>query len=155
VNESHPLLSGKLHVRLTDPFGRVVDERWINNLITNSGREFLAKLFVGQARISKLLIAVGDDGTARSAQAAKTLSQLAEAQAQVTAPKIDETEGCARLRVTATLPATGSPDTQALQEAGIVLVDDAGGRCLYNRVTFPVIHRAGNLDMTLSWEVSF
>ena len=54
-----------------------------------------------------------------------------------------------------TLPPTGSADPQPLQEAGILISVTGAEPVLYNRVTFPVVNRAGNLEMTLSWEVIF
>lgn len=151
MKEQHGL-SGRLHIVLTDPSGRVVDERRVDNLITTSGRALLARLFAGQAQISELRIAVGSNGTALDASKA-TLTAVADAKASVADPSISD-DGKVTAKVVATLPATGDVNTQQLQEAGILMVV-GNNKTVYNRVTFPVVSRAGNLEMTLSWEVTF
>ena len=57
--------------------------------------------------------------------------------------------------VTATLPATADGTEQPLSEAGILIRLGQKEEVLYNRVTFPVVTRNGNLDLTLTWEVTF
>lgn len=151
MKEQHGL-SGRLHIVLTDPAGRVVDERRVDNLITTSGRALLARLFAGTAQISELRIAVGSNGAVLSADQAN-LTQLADAKASVADPAVTD-DGKVVAKVVATLPATGDVNTQQLQEAGILMVV-GNKQTVYNRVTFPVVSRAGNLEMTLSWEVTF
>lgn len=149
LKEQHGL-SGRLHITLTDG-GRVVGERHVDNLITDAGRQLLARLFAGQAQANELRIAVGTNAELLDAAEA-TITKVAEAKASVVVDLGGD--GRALARVVATLPASGDDKPQPIQEAGILIVlpDDA---VVYNRVTFPVVHRAGNLDMTFSWEVSF
>jgi hypothetical protein len=145
-------LSGRLRIVVRDGQGRVVDERRVDNLITDAGRQLLARLFAGQAQANELRIAAGTNGEAQGADQA-TITVVADARASVA---IDDPvrDGRALARVVATLPASGDPNPQAIAEAGIVIVLP-DRRVVYNRVTFPVVNRAGNLEMTFTWEVSF
>jgi hypothetical protein len=145
-------LSGRLRIVVRDAEGRVVDERLVDNLITDAGRQLLARLFAGQAQANELRIAAGTNGEAQGADQA-TIAVVADARASVA---IDDPvrDGRALARVVATLPASGDPNPQAIAEAGIVIVLP-DRRVVYNRVTFPVVNRAGNLEMTFTWEVSF
>lgn len=151
IHEHHGL-SGRVHIVVRDGDGRITDERRIPNLITDTGRLVLAQLFAGQVQAQRLLIAVGTDATPALASQA-TLSRVADAKASIV---VDATvaNGQAVARVVATLPATNDPNPQSIQEAGIVIVLP-DREVVYNRVTFPVINRAGKLEMTFSWEVSF
>lgn len=151
MKEEHGL-SGRLHILLTDPSGRVVDERWVDNLITSAGRLLLAQLFAGQAQVSELRIAVGSNGTVMTPEQAH-LTVVADAKASVAAPALVD-GGRVVAKVVATLPASGDSNIQQLQEAGIVMASGSA-QTVYNRVTFPLVSRAGNLEMTLSWEVTF
>lgn len=151
VKEQHGL-SGRLHIVVTDLSGRVIEERRVNNLITSGGRELLARLFAGLSEISDLHIAVGNNGEGLPAQQA-VLQQVDIAKATTTYQGVNA-EGNALLTVSAELPALDAGVTQQLQEAGIVL-SEGEQQTLYNRVTFPVINRSGNVVMNLSWEVKF
>ncbi|NML13690.1 hypothetical protein [Azohydromonas caseinilytica] len=151
LKERHGL-SGRLHIAITDGAGRLVDERRVDNLITDVGRQLLARMFAGQVQPSELRIAAGSNGESLGADAA-TITTLADAPASVVVDAAVQ-EHRALARVTATLPATGDARPQAIQEAGIVIVLPER-QVVYNRVTFPVINRAGNLELTFTWEVSF
>jgi hypothetical protein len=119
----------------------------------------LAKLFSNQLQGPlDIQIAVGSSDT--PAQPTDTqLGQRVEAVAAVlTGPKpMQDKEGPrATLTVQATLPATDKAETQELREAGIeIRYPGSDTPVLYNHVIFPVITRASNLEMTLTWEVIF
>ena len=153
MNESHGL-SGRLHVAIRDATdgGRLVGERRVDNLITDPGRQLLARLFAGQAQLAELRIVAGSNGDSQGADVA-TLTPVADARASVQVAEA-VSDHRATARVTATLPATGDARPQSIQEAGILLVL-AERQVVYNRVTFPVISRAGNLELTFTWDVSF
>lgn len=156
MHESHGL-AGRLSIELRDASGRLVDARRVNNLITSAGRALLARLFTGSAQSPDLQIAVGR--SAAPAQVTDTALGDFVVAAPATIPSVasGDYEGQPRViaRVVATLPPTGSADPQPLQEAGILISVTGAKPVLYNRVTFPVVNRAGNLEMTLSWEVIF
>ena len=150
-------LAGRLSIELRDPAGRVVEQRRIDNLITRAGRDLLARLFTGAAQGPELRIAVGSQGGEVQPGDTALGAQLDAAAATIPSVAIGDYEGQPRViaRVVATLPPTGSADPQALQEAGIVVSLPGMEPVLYNRATFPLVNRAGNLEMTLSWEVIF
>ena len=149
LKEQHGL-SGRLHIILTE-CGRVVGERRVDNLITDAGRQVLARLFAGQAQANELRIAVGTNAKELNAAQA-TITAVADAKASVVVDQGNDARALAR--VVATLPASGDANPQPIQEAGIlIMLPDS--QVVYNRVTFPVVNRAGNLEMTFSWEVSF
>ncbi len=151
LKEQHGL-AGRLRIVVTDPQGRMVAERQVDNLITDAGRQLLARMFAGAVQASELRIALGTNAAALGADQA-TITTVADAKASVV---VDDPvrDGRALARVVATVPASNNPNPQAIQEAGIVIVLP-DRQVVYNRVTFPVISRAGNLEMTFSWELSF
>ena len=151
MKEQHGL-SGRLHIRVSDPEGRTVEERRVENLITDAGRQLLARMFSGQVVATELRIAVGTNAAALGADSA-TLTRVADAKASIV---VDDPvqAGRALAHVVATLPASGDVNPQPIAEAGIVIVLP-DRQVVYNRVTFPVVNRAGNLEMTFTWEVSF
>ena len=155
--KDHHGLAGRLHIELRDADGRLVERYRVNNLITTAGRRLLASLFAGTAQSPGLQIAVGGSGGDVQPGDVHLGSPVDAAPATIPAIAEDVVDGAPRivLRVVATLPPTGKPDAQALQEAGILVSVPGAEPVLYNRVTFPLINRAGNLEMTLTWEVIF
>ncbi|MBS0371075.1 MAG: hypothetical protein JSS57_17975 [Proteobacteria bacterium] len=156
MKECHGL-AGRLSIELRDAGGRVVEKHRVDNLITNAGRNLLARLFAGAAQGPELRIAVGGQGGTVSLDDTALGDPLDSAPASIPSIALADHDGQQRItaRVTATLPASGSADPQALQEAGILISLPGAEAVLYNRVTFPLINRAGNLEMTLTWEVIF
>jgi hypothetical protein len=152
-------LAGRVSIVLRDPDGRVVQSRQVNNLITTAGRTLLANALTGAVQVQSqyLKINLGSSSTAPTAADTALGAQVDSVPAQIIAPKVVTEAGATRVvaTVTATLPATGSATPQQLQEAGIVITLPGQAPVLYNHVTFPVITRAGNLEMTLTWEVMF
>jgi hypothetical protein len=149
-------MSGRLTLVLRDEQGREVDRRVVDNLITDEGRNMVARFFTGILQAApRLFIAVGrgrkgpGGQTAPPAPMDKALEDLADrAQATVAVTGTVAT-------VTATLRATGGGEAQALEEAGIQIEVSGREPVLYNRVVFPVVNKSANMEMTLSWEVSF
>jgi hypothetical protein len=149
-NERHDL-RGVLTVELRDPDGCVVDRRVIKNLITDGGRAAVARLFSAEVPTTpELFIAVGT-GTAAAATSDTSVVEVARGAATTAASKNVAT-------VQAVFPATGAGATQPLTEAGIILRLPGAPKneeVLYNRVTFDVVNKAANMEMSLSWEVIF
>lgn len=160
MREQHGL-AGRVQIVLSDPqTGAIVEERWINNHIVLSGRILLAHVFAGKTTVSSLKIVIGtgkkDD---KPEDGDNTLvHQLDDqvANAEVLTSFDDGDTKKAKVSVEATFPANklSGDETQALTEAGIVLMSN-GKDILYNRVIFPVINRSAALDMTFRWEVIF
>ena len=130
-----------------------MDRRQVDNLITDAGKHLVANLFAGTfTGPFEMFIAVGLDGT----KAEPTDTKLRD--------PIDNKDGTTATAVVsgslatvkATLPMTDDgDDTLELKEAGIRITAAGIEPVLYNRVTFPVVSKSSNLEMTLSWEVTF
>ncbi|MCG8422780.1 MAG: hypothetical protein MJE77_33105 [Proteobacteria bacterium] len=165
IQEQHGL-AGQLTIVVRDRAGREVDRRWVKNRITTVGKTLLAQIFGGVA-VGKptLAIAVGTGGPADSegqvaapADGDTTLvEQLDQALASVLPVRTENAAERPKViaTVTATLPVTPDGSEQALREAGILITLPNQEPVLYNRVTFPTVTRTGNLQLTLTWEVSF
>ena len=156
MRESHGI-AGRLTITLRDAAGRLVAEQRVNNLITTAGRTFLARLLTGGVQLDAngIAVAVGTGQLPPDPANTALGAQVASATASSVAPKMVTEAGVARVvaTITATLPGAGLAAPQPLSEAGIVLTPAGGAPVLYNRVIFPVINRAPNLDLTLTWEV--
>lgn len=156
----HQSISGVLHITLRDEHGRVVEERRVHNLITRDGKLLLAGLFTGKVDAGvSLAIAVGSSEVAPAETDTALGKQEASAPAMVVEIKPFEADGRWRVRavVSATLGAVpGDVSVKQLKEAGIQILSKAPGQppVLFNHVSFPVISKGGNVEMTLSWEIT-
>ncbi len=149
LKEQHGI-KGRLTILLRNKDGKVVEERRVNNIITNAGKNLVANYFTGGIQaVPELYIAVGNKDTKADPTDIVLGDFLEEAEANT---EVDE--GTAT--VTATLPAKGGEgENQELREAGILIHVQGQEPVLYNRVTFPVVNKSGNMEMTLTWEVIF
>ena len=146
----HQGMSGRVTILLKDSSGKVLDRRLVKNVITDAGKNLVAKFFTGEIQATtNLTIAVGSDPTPESA-ADLALGALVDQAAAGTGVEN------AKASVTATLSATETGITQELREAGI-MINLPGDQppVLYNRVTFDVVNKSPNMEMTLTWEVVF
>lgn len=156
----HQSISGVLHITLRDQHGAVVEERRVRNLITRDGKLLLAGLFTGKVDAGvSLAIAVGSSAVAPAETDTALGAHVDAAPAMVVEIKAFESDNGWRVRavVSATLKATpGDVSVKQLQEAGIQVLSKAQGSppVLFNHVTFPVISKGGNVEMTLSWEIT-
>jgi hypothetical protein len=149
-------MKGRLTLVLRDEHGREVERREVDNLITDAGRALVAQFVTGVIQgTPRLFIAVGtgkkDDTSPVNAPDVKDMAlskQVDRAEATVAVKNSVAT-------VTATLRAAGSGAVQPLAEAGIQVEVSGRPPVLYNRVTFDVVNKSPNMEMTLSWEVTF
>lgn len=155
----HHGLGGRLTMILCDRSGRVLERRRANNIITTEGKMLLAKYLGGIVfGEPKLAIAVGGNGDEHDESYTRLKDEDAKlAEEPAGKPVIRIEDGTRRVvaTVTATLPATGEDLIQELKEAGIIITPPDGDPVLYNRTTFPVVTRTGNMQMTLTWELLF
>ncbi len=142
-------MKGRLTLVLRDAHGREVERREVDNLITDAGRNLVARFFTGTMQVvPRLTIAVGTGNVAPAVTDTDLNARVAAAEATV------QVNGRVAV-VRATLPPSGTGAAQALQEAGIRIELGNLAPVLYNRVTFPVVNKGPNMEMTLSWEVTF
>lgn len=155
-------ITGRLTLRLRAPDGRVVDERTSHNDITIHGRSLVARLFnttveTAVPRVSRMC--VGTSGEAFDAQKNALGAPLACVPiAGVEETTVTEPSGTPRrrLRITGEL-GTGQGNGE-LREAGLFTPRndrDPGAEVMYNRVTFPVINKTAEFQLTLVWDILF
>ncbi|HLT35041.1 MAG TPA: hypothetical protein VK034_02125 [Enhygromyxa sp.] len=173
--------TGRLHVLSLDPAsGRVVVDRWIDNLVTTAGRELLAQLLTGLVPgIVQVELAVGGPAEGQQppdpyppAAASDTNLHLplrrAATELEVIGVVPDSVPPRYAMSISAVIPAEVGGDTLVLREAGLIMVkggdeasppaqpgDLASNEVLYNRVVFDTITKDPELQMTLTWEVMF
>lgn len=173
--------TGRLHVVSLDPVsGRVVIDRWIDNLVTTAGRELLAELLTGLVPgIVQVELAVGGPAEGEAppepyppAAASDTNLHLplrrVATEFEVVGVVPNSTPPRFAMSISAVIPAEIGGETLVLREAGLIMVKGgdessppaqpgelASNEVLYNRVVFDTITKDPELQMTLSWEVSF
>lgn len=173
--------SGRLRVVTTHPrSGEIVDDRWIDNLITTKGRDLLAQLLTGEIQgITGVLMAIGgyEPGTAvpnpypAAAPADEHLHRplrRLETSFVQGGTRVESNPPRAVRSISALIPAEIGGDVLVLREAGLVMIKaggDAGepdpttglapDEVLYNHVVFDAITKDPQLQMTLTWEVMF
>ncbi len=149
ITERHGI-SGRLTILLKDASGNVIGRRQVENVITDAGKNLVANYFTGAIQATpSLTIAVGSDGDTEPSASDTSLGAFLDEAVAVT-DVIDS-----KASVKATLPVRADGDVQELKEAGIRVAIPGGDPVLYNRVTFPVVNRSPNMEMTLTWEVTF
>ncbi len=158
LNEQHNL-SGRLTIELHDDKQRCVERHCVDNLITTAGKNLIAQMFSGAVQETpQLVIAVGNGDTSQTVNDTQLEKLLGEADTQTQAPKVvDDGDGGEKVVATVkgTLSALTEGGEQVIKEAGIVFKFLSGDSVLYNRVTFPPVTRSANLQMTMTWEVTF
>jgi len=150
-------LTGCLTITLCDMQGRKVSEKRVNNLITTQGKRLVAEMFSGVVRkVPKIAIAVGEADVVATIVDTQLGKELDKVAATVSEPRVDE-EGEVKViaKVTALFPELEPDVEQQISEAGIVFDFIGSESVLYNRVTFAPVTRNANLQMTMTWEVTF
>lgn len=162
---------GRLTLTLRDPCtGRVVDRRVTDNLVTLAGRRLLSELFSGTiTAVDAVEVVVGNGGPLvngmplppdledeglRHTGGDPPLAVTAE----IGTPVLREGGSNSRMvtPVLATFEADPGGPSLALREAGIRFTHPGAPLpVLYNRVTFGLITKDPNLQLSLSWEVIF
>lgn len=163
----HPSIHGVLTLELRDAAGALLERRRVDNLITNAGKELLARLLGGKVGGAvQLVIGVGEGklvdandpkkGRRPAAPGDTALgSKVSEAKAEMSEPNVSADK--VTVNVKATVVDGGTADVPlALTEAGILVRvgNDAVG-VLFNHVTFPVINKGANMSLLLSWDLTF
>ena len=149
---------GKLHLRIKDPGGGPLTERWGRNIVLRQGADIVARLFSGTenaASIDQVQV-----GFAREGATVETTSltgpedssipagALVSAVASEDFSLITDRPGAIQVMIASVFKPT--VELKDVTEAGLL----AGGR-LYNQVVFePVTLRPGQ-DITFFWEIDF
>ncbi len=143
--------TGWLTIRRHDVHGTLVEERQVRNSIVSSGRDLVAKRFVGEPikPVSHLGVGIGTTEPERKSALANQLGQLKKLN------DFDVTEHLKpiadKVQVTLTADLDFNEGNGALTEAGLFNADSV----MYNRVTFAPINKSSDFKLTLIWEVTF
>lgn len=157
-------MKARLHLRLTDRRGAVVDERRATNTVVTSGAQLIADLFAGTgAPITHM--GVGTDDTAPDDVAVTALTNdvngdddpltgdtLGAIPAEAFTTTVVPERRVVQVRVRGTLAADAA--IGRIREAGLVSQRDTG-TVLYNRVVFAPVDKRDDHELTLFWEVDF
>jgi len=168
---------GRLTMTLRDPAtSRIVKRHVAYNLVTLAGRQLLAELFSGTINaFDAIEVVVGNGGipgggaadpTAPAPEdlvlahddAGGTEPAPAAMVAELGSPSERDFDGIPRMvtPILATIEVDPGGAPLYLREAGIQFtLPDSGGVVLYNRVTFGLITKDPDLQLTLSWEIIF
>jgi hypothetical protein len=151
--EAHDL-TGRVDILLTDSNGRLLEHRSISNAIVNSGRTMVARLFAGMAAIKTIKAGVGtQSGDVLPTHNIDHRNFLAFTDIDEATVTMDELNNRANLSFSSTFAAHQA--NASLMEAGIVFVDAAEDKILYNGVTFSKIDKKEGDVLTLNWEIVF
>lgn len=139
-------LKGRAILTLTRPDG-TTDVRHRDNLIVNAGYDFLCDAIGAATRPQAMnYTAVGTDSTASIATQTALGAELTRKSALYT-----HTQGTKELTLTTTFAAGEA--TGAIQEAGII--NSATGGTLLDRVTFAVINKGAEDELTTKFIFTF
>lgn len=156
IHQDQLEMKGRLTLRLCQSDGTLVREQVVDNLIVNSGRTLVANLFAGQGGPKPVThIAVGTNGTPTNPNQDKLLSEVIR---KPIAGKIVKPANNDRVQVQVSIdlddnepPVPAGQTAVGLQEAGIFNEDGI----MYNRVSFPVVNKTADFQLTLFWEIIF
>lgn len=149
VKEKHMLsdsikFKGKLHIEVRDQDGVLKDERFIDNLVVQTGKVFFARRAVGTTSAIMSHMAVGTN-TVVPVSTDTTLNQEVARVALTSATSTGNV-----ITYVATFPAgTG---TGALTEAGIFNASTAG--TMVARTVFAVVNKGTNDSITITWNIT-
>jgi hypothetical protein len=144
LNKETQKATGKVNVVVRDEFGSVKQDFTVDNLVVDSGLDFIASRMNGTSEAVMSHMAVGTDNTA----AASTDTAL---QTELTRVALDSaTVTNNAIEYVATFAAgTG---TGALTEAGVL--NNGTGGTLLCRTVFSVVNKGASDSMTITWTVT-
>lgn len=137
-------ITGKLHIKLFDEFGKLKDERFIDNLVVTTGKTFICSRMAGTTYAVMSHMAVGSGSTAAAAGDTALETEIT------------------RVALTSTTPSTSSityvgdypagTGTGTISEAGIL--NNSVGGTLLCRTTFTAIPKGASDTLSISWTIT-
>lgn len=144
---------GTVHMVLRDAAGAMIDSRRVDNLITDAGRNLMARYLVGAAPgTPTLTIAVGLGTTAPAGTDVALQSEVQRAVAAL--PQVTQNHVATVGAELVAQGAAGDPPL-VLTEAGILIGLPGESEVLYNRVVFQPVNKGPTMSLTLTWDVTF
>jgi len=147
-------MKGRIALELYDRQGRMHYRQEANNSIVLSGRDLVAKQFLGISTdpISHIAVGTGSDKVAPADIALGTelfRKQLKPVDASLHLTNTDDN----RRKVLLSAELDFAEGNGPLTEAALFNADSAG--VMYNRVVFPTVNKTGDFKLTLIWEIIF
>jgi hypothetical protein len=147
INETLKL-SGQVNLVLRDATGNIKEEREIKNLVVNKGLAYIASRMVGTSKGVMSHMALGSSTTAAAAAQTDILSILG-ARESIDSTTITGTNA-EKVQYIAAFEAGDA--TGAITEAGIF--NAATGGDMLCRTTFPVVNKAADDTMSVTWTIT-
>lgn len=147
INESLKL-SGALSIVLTDKDGNVKDSREVKNLVVNSGLAYIISRMVGTSKSVVSHMALGAGTSAAAASQTDLVSMLGSRE------PLDSTTITGTNLEKVQYVSTFEPGdaTGAVTEAG--LFNAASGGDMLCRTVFPVVNKAADDQMAITWTIT-
>lgn len=138
--------TGKVHLVLTDGFGNVKQDLWVNNLVVDTGLAHIAQRMIGTGSTLMSHMSIGTGTTAPTGSDTTLESEISGSRQTL-------------FSYTATGPVVTSVGTfaagvgtGAVTEAGIFNDSSAGD--MLARVTFPVVNKQSGDVLSISWAIT-
>lgn len=146
-------LSGRLHVEVRSKDGKLKDEIWINNIITNAGKALIASLAGDAAAVPFTYLAVGTSTTAVAATDTTLTAEsttLGMGRAAATISRVTTTATNDTLQAVHTWTASGSI---TIEEVGLFNDPTAGTMLGHALTTSKILVTSDTL--TVTYQVKF
>jgi hypothetical protein len=144
LNEQ-PKAHGQLEITLLDEHGQVKDQRRVDNLLVQSGLNWMAARFVGTPTAMSHM-AIGSNAAAPAPGNTTLGAELGRA------ALTGQTSAANVATYSATFAA--GVGTGAVTEAGIFNAPGANAGTMLNRATFPVVNKGALDTMQINWTVT-
>ena len=151
MNDKIKLGTGKLHVELFGPDGKVKEERFVTNTITNAGDAWVANQLSGAVADLMSHMAIGDDDDPAPAATQTALNNEVDRNALTSTTQGAGGDDNDVIYVGDW--AAGDGTNASLCEAGI-FNDGAAGTMLC-RAIFTAVNKGANDTLKITWTVTF
>lgn len=137
-------LKGRLQIQLFDEFGKLKDERDIDNLVVQVGKNFIASRAIANTANVMSHMAVGTNTTTPNS----TDTALNQEIARVALSSLTTAANV----ITHVATFAAGTGTGAITEAGILNAATAG--TLLARTVFAVVNKGANDSITITWNIT-
>jgi len=142
-------LKGRLNIVVTDPSGNIKDEREIDNVVVNDGKDFVASRMIGTASTVMSHMAIGTNSGSTAAAVGNTALDTESARVTFSSsPSVTDNDVTYVANFAAGTPSSAT----AVTEAGIF--NASSGGTMLCRTVFNVINKGSQDALTITWTVT-